>query len=118
MHKMSLVKSPVECRCISTLVTMFTLDIDTLDYITYMIYALDICSTMGGWLSSDEPVTLESGFLIDYYTCAKNLIMCVSLCCSKRLRIHASPTIIMNADWLENNCPVREARMIHVLLES
>ena len=47
------------------LVTMFTLDIDSLDYITYMIYALDICSTMGGWLSSDEPVTLESGFLIE-----------------------------------------------------
>ena len=63
IHKMSLVKSPVEYRCISTLVTMFTLDID---YITYVIYALDICSTMGGWLSSDEPVTLESGFLIDY----------------------------------------------------
>ena len=46
---------------------MFTLDIDSLDYVTYMIYALDIWSTMGGWLSPDEPVTLESGFLIEVY---------------------------------------------------
>ena len=55
---------------------MFILDIDGLDHITYiMIYALDICSTMGGWLSSDEPVTLESGFLIEVgllYLCQKS----------------------------------------------